>query len=188
MLGAATEETNDADPKTYKQAMKQPDAVLWREACKAEVDSLIDNKVFSVVNRPLNKPVITSKWTSRKVEKCKARVVARGFMQEEGVNYTETYSPTVRLESIRLMLAAAAANGWHMEQMDVTTAFLHAELEKEVYLEIPEGVFEGQDMSGKVLRLWRALYGLKQAPRMWNIHIDKAVGKAAYLLGMEIRR
>ena len=184
MLVAATEETSDADPKTYKQAMKQPDAVLWREACKAEVDSLIDNKVFSVVDRPLNKPVITSKWifkkkkgASGKVEKYKARVVARGFMQEEGVDYTETYSPTVRLESIRLMLAAAAANGWHMEQMDVTTAFLYAELEEEVYLESPEGMFEDQDMSGKVLRLWRALYGLKQAPRMWNIHIDKALGE-----------
>ena len=109
------------------------------------------------------------------MEKYKARVVARGFMQEEGVDYTETCSPTIRLERIRLMLAAAAANGWHMEQMDVTTAFLYAELEEEVYLEISEGMFEGQDMSGKVLRLWQAVYGLKQAPRMWNIHIDKAL-------------
>ena len=81
------------------------------------------------------------------------------------------------MESIRLMLAAAAANGWHMEQMDITTTFLYAELEEVVYLEIPEGIFEDQDMSRKVLRLWRALYGLKQAPRMWNIHIDKALGE-----------
>ena len=62
-----------------------------------------------------------------------------------------------------------------MEKMDVTTAFLYVELEGEVYLEIPEGMLEGQDMSNKVLRLWRALYGLKQSPRMWNIHIDKAL-------------
>ena len=88
---AATEETGADDPKTYKQAMKQPDADLWREACKIEVESLIDNKVFSVVDKPL----ITSKWifkkkkgVSGKVEKYKARVVARGFMQEEGVDYT----------------------------------------------------------------------------------------------------
>ena len=64
-----------------------------------------------------------------------------------------------------------------MEQMDVTTAFLYADLQEEVYMEIPEGMFEGKDMSGKVLRLWRALYGLKQSPRMWNIHVDKALGE-----------
>ena len=74
-------------------------------------------------------------------------------------------------------MAAAAANGWHMEQMDVTTAFLYGDLEEEVYMELPEGMFEGKDMTGKVLRLWRALYGLKQSPRMWNIHVDKARGE-----------
>ena len=71
----------------------------------------------------------------------------------------------------------ASSNGWHMEQMDVTAAFLYAELEEEVYLEILEGMFEGQDMNNKVLRLWRALYDLKQSPRMWNIHIDKDLGE-----------
>ena len=77
--------------------MKQPDSELWREACKAKVDSLIDNKVFTLVDMPLTKRVITSKrifkkkkGASGKVEKYKARVVARGFMQEEGVDYTET--------------------------------------------------------------------------------------------------
>ena len=88
-----------------------------------------------------------------KVEKYKARIVARGFMQEEGVDYTETYSPTVRFESIRMMLAAASANAWHMEQMDVTTAFLYADLEEEVYMELSEGMFEGKNMTRKVLRL-----------------------------------
>ena len=90
---AATEETGADDPKTYKQAMKQLDADLWREACQTEVESLIENKVFTVVDRPANKPVITSKWVfkkkegvSGKVEKYKARIVARGFVQEEGVD------------------------------------------------------------------------------------------------------
>ena len=75
------------------------------------------------------------------MEKYKARLVARGFMQEEGVDYTETYSPTVRFESIRMMIAAAASGELHMEQLDVTTTFLYANLEEEVYMEIPEGMF-----------------------------------------------
>ena len=127
----------------------------------------MENKVFQIVDRPADKLFITSKWVFKKklnmagqVEKYKARLVARGFMQEEGIDYTETYSPTVRFESIRLMLAAAASEGQHMEQMDVTTAFLYAELREEVYLEIPEGMFE-EEMHGKVLRLYKALYGLK---------------------------
>ena len=113
---------------------------------------------------------------SGEVEKYKARLVARGFMQEEGVDYTETYSPTVRFESIRMMLAAAALEGMQMEQMDVTTAFLYATLEEEVYLEITQGMFE-EDMTGKVLQLFKALYGLKQSPRMWNLHVDKALSE-----------
>ena len=93
---------------------------------------MVENKVFSMVDTPRDKQVITSKWVFKrktgidgKVEEYKARIVARGFMQEEGVDYTETYSPAVRFESMRMMLAAAAANGLHMEQMDVTTAFLY---------------------------------------------------------------
>ena len=94
------------------------------------------------------------------MEKYKARLVARGFMQEEGVDYTKNYSPTIRFESIRMMTAAAAYGNMQMEWMDVTTSFLYADLEEEVYPEIPKGMFD-VDMSGKVLRLLKALYGLK---------------------------
>ena len=79
------------------------------------------------------------------------------------------------------MLATAAANGWHMEQMDVTTAFLYADVQEEVYMELPEDMFEGKDMTRKVLRLWRALYGPKQSPHMWNIHVEKALGEFGLL-------
>lgn len=183
MLMAASLEGGEAEPNTYRQAMKLPDAAQWVEACAAEVASLVENAVFEVVDRPADKPVITSKWVFKKkrglsgqVEKYKARLVARGFMQEEGVDYSETYSPTVRFESIRMMIAAAASEELHMEQMDVTTAFLYAALEEEVYLEIPEGMF-ATELPGKVLRLLKALYGLKQSSRMWNLHIDKALSE-----------
>ena len=106
------------------------------------------------------------------MEKYKARLVAWGFMQAEGIDYTETYSPTVKFESIRLMLAVAASEGMHMEQLDVATTFLYANLEEEVYLEIPEGMF-GEEMPEKVLRLFKALYGLKQSPPP---HVEPARG------------
>lgn len=92
---------------------------------------------------------------SGEVEKYKSRLVARGFTQEEGIDYTETFPPTIRFESIRLMLAEAAAHDLHTAQMDVMTAFLYDELEEKVYLEISEGMLLGEDMSGKVLRLWK---------------------------------
>ena len=98
-------------------------------------------------------------------------------MQEPGVDFSETFSPTVRMESIRLMLAPASSEGMQMEQLDVTTAFLYADLEEEVYLEIPDGMFPDGSHAGKVLRLLKALYGLKQSPRMWNMHVDKALGE-----------
>ena len=135
MLMVATLEISDADPKTYKQAMRLHDADKWLEACVAEVASLVENKVYEVVDRPGSHQVITSKWVFKKkrgmtgaVEKYKAKIVARGFMQEEGVDCGDTYSPTVRFESIKMMLVVAASDGLHMEQLDVTTAFPYADL------------------------------------------------------------
>ena len=184
---AALEDSAPDDPKTFKQAMQSTDAAKWTEACAAEVASLIENNVYSIVDRPQHKQTVTSKWIFKKkrgmtgeVEKYKARLVARGFTQEEGIDYTDTFSPTVRFESIRIMLAETAAHGLHTAQMDVTTAFLYADLKEEVYLEIPDGMFEAP-MAGKVLRLWKALYGLKQSSRMWNLHIDNVLGKFGLL-------
>ena len=183
MLMVATLETSDSDPKTYKQAMRLPDANKWLEACAIEVASMVENKVFDIVDRLAAHQVITSKWVFKKkrgisgeVEKHKAKIVARGFMQEEGIDHTDTYPPIVRFESIKMMTAAATSEGLHIEQLDVTISFLYASLEEEVYLEILERMF-AEPMPGKVLRLLKALYGHKQSPRMWNLHIDKALGE-----------
>ena len=131
MMLAALEVDND-DPKTYKKAMKLPDAEAWKEACAAETQSVIDNKV-EVVDRP-NKKTVTSKWVLKKkrgftgaVEKYKARIVAKGLTQKEGIDYAENFSPTVRFERIRIMLAEAASKDMQTTQMDVTTAFLYAD-------------------------------------------------------------
>ena len=82
----------------------------------------------------------------------------------------------MRCESVRLMLAETVVKGLHTAQMDVTTAFLYAYLEEEVYMEIPEGMF-ADPMPGKVIPLLKSLYGLKQSSRMWNLHIDKVLGQ-----------
>lgn len=132
-----------------------------------------------MVDRPRGKKVVKAKWLLRRkmnpdgtVDKLKARIVAKGFTQREGVDYDQTFSPTVRFESIRMMVAAAAAGGLHTHQMDVTTTFLYASLEEEVYMELVDGM-EGAEGGNKVARLWKAIYGLKQASRMRNQHIDR---------------
>ena len=89
----------------------------------------------------------------------------KGYAQEQGIDYDETFSPVARYETVRTLLAVAASKNMKLKQFDVKTAFLYSELEEEVYLEQPEGFDDG---SGRVCRLKRSLYGLKQAPRCWN--------------------
>ena len=118
--------------------------------------------------------MVKSKWVFRVkknvdglVEEYKARVVANAFSQVEGVDYDQTFFPTVRFESIRQLIALGASKGLHMHQMNVTTAFRYAPLVEEVHMEVQEGTCqEGEE--GMVMLLLRCLYGLKQAPRGWN--------------------
>ena len=137
----------------------------WAAAMEAELDSLWENGVYEEVPRPSGK-VIGTKWVMRvktdasgNLEKYKARMVAKGFKQVEGVYYEETFAPTVRFESVRALVAMVAGVGWELDQMDVTTAFLYAELEEETYVEIPEGVAQVGE-GDMVWRLRKCLYGL----------------------------
>jgi hypothetical protein len=122
--------------------------------------------------------VVTSKWLYKlkhaadgSIEKFKARFVARGFSQVEGVDYDETFAPVARYTSIRAVISIAAEMGWKIHQMDVKTAFLNGLIEEEVYIEQPLG-FEVHGRESHVCRLKKALYGLKQAPRAWYSRID----------------
>jgi hypothetical protein len=149
-----------------------------------EYASIMKNDVWEVVPRPEGKSVIGSKWIYKikhvadgSVEKFKARFVAKGFSQKEGVDYDETFAPVARYTSIRAVISIAAEMGWKIHQMDVKTTFLNGIIEEEVYIEQPEG-FEVQGRDSHVCRLKRALYGLKQAPRAWYSRIDN------YLQGM----
>jgi hypothetical protein len=104
------------------------------------------------------------------VDKYKARLVAKGYTQQHGVDYTEVFAPVVRMDTIRLVLALAAQKWWSLFQLDVKSAFLHGELNEEVYVEQPpDYIVKGEE--NKVYRLRRALYSLKQAPRVWYSRI-----------------
>jgi len=158
------------DPQTYNEAIRAPDAEEWRKAIQTEYDSLMENNTWRAVDLPPGRKALTTKWVLKKklgpqgqVLRYKARMVARGFQQVEGYDYTETYSGVVKASAVRLLFAMAVLAGWMVHQMDVTTAFLNGEVYEEVYIHPPQGY----PTRGKVLRLLKALYGLKQAPRLW---------------------
>ena len=99
------------------------------------------------------------------ISKYKARLVAKGYVQQHGVDYDEVFAPVARIETIRLIIALAAHEGWEIHHLDVKTTFLHGELKEEVYVVQPEGFYVA-GKENKVYKLKTTLYGLKQAPRL----------------------
>ena len=138
-LAAAIEEEAKQCPKTVEEALQGSHSEKWRKAMGSEMDSLKEDGVYEIVDRPAGKKMVKSKWVLcvktnelGEMEKYKARVVAKGFSEVEGIDYDQTFSPTMRFESIRQQVALGTSKGMKMHQMDVTTAFLYAPLEEEV--------------------------------------------------------
>ena len=136
------------------------------------------NQTWELADKPENKKPIGVKWVYRtklnpygSVNKYKATLVVKGYVQIFGVDFFETFAPVARLDTIRLLLALPAQKGWVVYQMHVKSTFLNGYLEEEIYIEQLEG-FEVQGHEDKVYRLRKALYGLKQAPRSWYNIID----------------
>ena len=129
-----------------------------------------------MVELPRGRQPITSKWVfkvkytpSGLLERYKARLVARGFSQQYGIDYEETFAPTLHFNSLCMLLAIAAYKDWHIHQMDVVSAYLAGELEEEIYMEPPECLPYDQSYSKRIVcRLIKGLYGLKQSGRVWN--------------------
>ncbi|XP_010513551.1 PREDICTED: uncharacterized protein LOC104789575 [Camelina sativa] len=128
----------ETEPKTFHQAMKSE---KWTNAANDELSALELNKTFVVESLPAGKHAIGCKWvftikynSDGFVERYKARLVAQGFTQQEGIDYLETFSPVAKLTSVKLLLGLASAKGWSLTQMDVSNAFLHGDLEEEIYL------------------------------------------------------
>ena len=114
------------------------------------------------------------------METFKARLVAEGFIQKEGINYEETFSPVAMLKSIRILLSIAAVLDYEIWQMDVKTAFLNGHLEENIYMQQPDGFIQkGQEHM--VCKLQISIYGLKQASRSWNIRFDQAIKSFGFI-------
>ncbi|PRQ49208.1 putative RNA-directed DNA polymerase [Rosa chinensis] len=167
---AATVSANE-EPTSHKQAMKIPE---WKHAMQDEYDALLNQGTWILVPPQQQKNIVSCKWVFKlkknadgTIARHKARLVARGFSQEEGTDYDETFSPVVRHTTVRLFLALAAQYQWRLYQMDVKNAFLHGVLKEEIYMAQPPG-FENPSCPTHVCKLIKSLYGLKQAPRAWN--------------------
>jgi hypothetical protein len=163
---------------TFRDILKMPSASQkeWKQACREELESLRRRKVFELVDPPAGRKVIRNRWVFdlKSDGRKKARLVAKGFSQVEGIDYDEIFSPVVRFETVRMMIALAALKNWHITGLDVKTAFLYGELEEELYMEQPEG-FKLNGQERKVMRLKRAIYGLKQAALAWWKALDKSM-------------
>ncbi|GJX75466.1 retrovirus-related pol polyprotein from transposon TNT 1-94 [Tanacetum coccineum] len=158
------------EPKNYKDALTQ---ACWIKAIQEELNEFERLEVWKLVPRLDKVMVITLKWIYkvkldklRGILKNKARLVARGYLQEEGIDFEESFAPVARLDAIRFFLAFATHMNVIVYQMDVKTSFLNDILREEVYVSQPDG-FVDQDNPNHVYKLKKALYGLKQAPRAW---------------------
>jgi hypothetical protein len=156
-------------PSTIEEVYSCPDADFWKEAIRSEMDSIMSNATWEVIERPYGCKPIGSKWVFKKklrldgtIERYKARLVIKGYSQKDGDDFFDTYSPVARLTRIRVLLSLAASHGLLVHQMDVKTSFLNGELDEEIYMEQRAG-FVANDQEGMVCKLLKSLYGLKQA-------------------------
>ncbi|GJU53215.1 ribonuclease H-like domain-containing protein [Tanacetum coccineum] len=158
------------EPKRVSKALSDP---AWVEAMQEELLQFKLQNVWVLVDLPKGHRAIGTKWVYRNkkdergiVVRNKARLVAQGHTQEEGIDYDEVFAPVARIEAIRIFLAYASYMGFTVYQMDVKSAFLYGQIEEEVYVCQPPG-FEDPDHPDKVYKVVKALYGLHQAPRAW---------------------
>jgi hypothetical protein len=134
---------------SFSDAVKKPE---WQAAMDEEYKSLIANKTWKLCELPVGRKAMKCKWVYKTkvkpngdVDRCKARLVAKGYSQSPGLDYNETYSLVVKYDSIRLVFALVDVENLEMIQFDIKTAFLHGELEEEIYMEQPEGYYMAKD-------------------------------------------
>nr|BDI54541.1 retrotransposon protein, putative, Ty1-copia subclass [Triticum aestivum] len=169
------------EPSNYEEAMAGPDSNKLLEAMQSEIESMYENKVWTLTDLPDERRAIENKWIFKKktdadgnVTIYKARLVAKGYRQVQGIDYDEIFSPVTKLKSVRIMLAIAAYYDYEIWQMDVKTAFLNGYLKEELYMMQPKGFVDPKN-ANKVCKLQRSIYGLVQASRSWNIRFDEMI-------------
>ncbi|KAJ0536362.1 putative RNA-directed DNA polymerase [Helianthus annuus] len=162
--------SKSVEPSSYNEASRDP---KWVEAMNLEMEALLRNQTWELVDLPKGRKPIGCKWVYRikykangEVERYKARLVAKGYNQREGLDFGETFSPVVKMVTVRCVLSLAVQNNWTLYQLDINNAFLYGSITENVYMTLPEGYYDKSDT--KVCKLIKSLYGLKQAPRKWN--------------------
>ncbi len=167
MLESNIDNEGDIEPNSLNQAMHRTDWLKWKEALQAKYDSIIENETWKLTSMPENRQLITGRWVFKlkkdrngQILKYKARWVAHGFKQEEGVDFVETFAAVVKPMSYKCLFGVSVKCGYKIRQMDVVTAFLYGFLDEIIYIEQPH-LFELNPEL--VCRLRKALYGLKQA-------------------------
>jgi hypothetical protein len=152
-----------------------------------EMQAIERNDTWELTVLPSGSKTIGVKWVFKtkvnengEVDKYKARLVAKGYCQQYGIDYSEVFAPVARLDTIRIVISLAAQNSWVIYQLDVKSAFLHGEINEEVFVDQPPG-YEQKGNESKVYRLKKALYGLKQAPRAWYSRIEAYFIKEGFI-------
>ncbi|PKU81762.1 Retrovirus-related Pol polyprotein from transposon TNT 1-94 [Dendrobium catenatum] len=165
-----THQLTDTDPTSFTQASKEEH---WRKAMSQEFQALQLQGTWDLVPPQPDQHILGCKWiyrtkrtSSGTVSRYKARLVALGYNQEFGINYTDTFSPVAKIPTVRVLIVLALHQKWPIHQLDVSNAFLHGPLTDIVYMKQPPGFLDA-DHPTHVCKLNKALYGLKQAPRQW---------------------
>ncbi|CAL1380288.1 unnamed protein product [Linum trigynum] len=173
---------NAEEPKTYAEACKE---LVWRLSMNEETDALIANDTWDEVILAERKKAIDNKWVYKikhkadgSIERHKSRLVVKGFTQVYGIDFLDTFSSVAKINSVKTLLAVAASQDWHIHQMDVFNAFLHDDLNEEVYMKPPPGVVVCEPRI--VFKLKKSLYGLKQASRQWFAKLTASLLKNGF--------
>jgi hypothetical protein len=176
---------DSGEPKCYEEEMQVDIKKKWEQGMKEEMDSLVNNQTWDLVQLPAGKRALQNKWVYKLKEEdggkkwYKARLVVKGFAQKKGIDFDEIFSPVVKMTSIRTILSLVVVEYLHLEQLDVKTTFLHGDLEEEIYMQQPQG-YEVKGKENLVCRLKKTFYGIKQAPRKWYLKFDRFMTEQGY--------
>ncbi|RVW37281.1 Retrovirus-related Pol polyprotein from transposon TNT 1-94 [Vitis vinifera] len=173
-----------AIPNSVQQALADP---RWKAAMNEEMKSLQKNESWELVECPPGKKPVGCRWiytvkykVDGSIERFKARLVAKGNTQTYGIDYTETFAPVAKINTVRVLLSLAANLDWPLQQFNVKNVFLHGELSEEVYMDLPPGCMVPKKQCQKVCKLKKSLYGLKQSPRAWFGRFTKSMRAFGY--------
>jgi hypothetical protein len=177
------------EPLSYAEAVTGPQAKDWLRAVAEELDSHKVNNTWTHVRTAKGQKVIGCKWVFKvkrdqdgNISRYKARLTAKGYSQTHGVDYNETFAPTVRFATMRIFFAITAAHNWTMSQLDVKTAYLIPKLTEDIYMKTPQGLTH----DGGCVKLNKSLYGLKQASREWSGCLHEALTNQCHLTRSEL--